>query len=133
MNVNRYNQQIRGALELKGQSLAVATHFEQEGRVEVGGGAIHVKGNVTQKGFFNIQKGKLFVDGNLIINGETLRDEAFTENRSLNVGGGLVQVGSAESMAVTREKGILDKRVVSYSSITVQFVFLETMLLQMVG
>ncbi|MEK5039856.1 VWA domain-containing protein [Sporosarcina sp. FSL K6-3457] len=105
VNVNRYNQQIRGVLDLNGQSLSVANHFEQEGSVELGGGTVRAKGNVTQKGFFNVQKGKLFIEGNLIINGDNLRDEAFTTNRSLNVGGGLVQVGSAESMALTRDKG----------------------------
>lgn len=103
--VNNYNQKIRGVVDLTGRSLLVKGNFDQEGRVQVGGGMLEVTGDVTQKGFFNLQKGKLFVKGNLMINGETLRDDAFMENRSMNVDGGIVQVGSAESMAETREKG----------------------------
>lgn len=100
-----YSQQIRGALDLSGRTMTVTRNLTQEGRVHVGGGTINVTGDATQEGFFNLQKGKLFVEGNLIINGGPLIDDAFTENRSLNIDGGLVQVGSAESMKVTREKG----------------------------
>lgn len=102
---NHYNQKIVGIVDLSGHTLTVKGNFDQEGRVQAGGGLIEVAGNVAQKGFFNLQKGKLFVQGNLIINGDALTDNAFTENRSLNVGGGVVQVGSADSMVVTREKG----------------------------
>lgn len=103
--VNNFDQKIRGVVELTGRTLHAKGNFDQEGRVQAGGGLLKVAGNVTQKGFFNLQKGKLFVEGNLFVNGDTLKDDAFTENRSLNVDGGLVQVGSAESMAITREKG----------------------------
>lgn len=103
--LNIYNQKINGVLDLNGRSITVAGNFDQEGRVQAGAGTIEVTGSIVQEGFFNLQKGKLLVKGNLEIKGENLRGEAFTENRSLNVDGGVVQVGSAESMAVTREKG----------------------------
>lgn len=105
--VNTYNQQLRGVTELKGRTMTVTSNFNQEGRMELDGGKVTVKGNMTQKGFFNINKGQLYVEGNLYVNGDSLRDDAFTENRSLNVGGGLVQVGSAASMEITRDKGNL--------------------------
>lgn len=103
--VKSYNQQVRGYLDLNGHSLYVTNDFFQEGKVDVSGGSIQVKGNVTQEGFFNLQKGNLFIDGNLTINGGPLMDDAFTQNKSLNVGGGLVQVGSAESMKLTSKIG----------------------------
>lgn len=105
VNVRDYVQQLRGTLELAGQQLVVSNNFDQEGLVQLDGGKATVKGNVTQKGFFNVHKGQLYVEGNLTINGDELRDPAFTKNRSLNVGGGLVQVGSQASMDVTRSKG----------------------------
>lgn len=105
--VNNYDQKIRGIVELNGRTLQVKGDFDQEGRVQVGGGLVEVAGHVTQQGFFNVEKGQLFVKGNLNINGDALVDDAFTENRSLNVGGGLVQVGSAESIGITRDKGNL--------------------------
>lgn len=105
VNVQKYVQQLRGSLELAGQQLQVGGDFEQEGLVQLDGGKATVEGNVTQKGFFHVNKGQLYVKGNLTINGDDLRDAAFTENRSLNVGGGLVQVGSQASMDITRSKG----------------------------
>lgn len=105
VDVDTYNQRIRGSIDLNKQALHVNKHFEQEGTVNLGGGTATVLGNLTQKGKFKIQKGKLFVEGNLFIQGGPLLDDAFKENRSLDVGGGFVQVGSAESMETTREKG----------------------------
>ena len=105
VDVNVYNQKIHGLLDVKGQKVAIAANFVQEGRVELAGGSLQVEGNVHQKGYFNVQEGKLQVNGNLTINGGLLQDDAFTENKSLNVGGGVVQVGSAESMDKTRATG----------------------------
>lgn len=103
--VDTYNQRIRGKFDLNKQQLLVNKNFEQEGTVNLGGGQATVSGNLTQRGKFNVEQGKLFVEGNLFIQGGPLLDDAFKENRSLNVGGGLVQVGSKESMDYTREKG----------------------------
>lgn len=109
MTVNHYNQKIRGALDLAGRTMNVTGNFTQEGRVHVAGGKVQVSGNLTQKGFFNVQKGSVYVKGNLNIEGGPLINEEngdeFTKNRSLNVGDGLVEVGSAASMAITRDKG----------------------------
>lgn len=103
--VDTYHQRIRGTLDLNKQEMKVNKHFDQEGRVNMSGGTVTVAGNLTQSGRFNVQEGKLFVEGNLLLQGGPLVDEAFKENRSLDVGGGVVQVGSSESMETTREKG----------------------------
>lgn len=105
VDVDTYIQRIRGSIDLNKQALRVNKHFEQEGTVKMGGGTANVLGNLTQKGKFKVQKGKLFVEGNLFIQGGPLLDDAFKENRSLDLGGGFIQVGSGESMETTREKG----------------------------
>lgn len=103
--VGTYNQKIRGTLDLNKETVTVKQSFKQEGMVQLGGGTAIVSGDVTQSGRFNIEKGKLFVHGNLLLQGGPLVDDEFKENRSLDVGGGLVQVGSQASMEQTREKG----------------------------
>lgn len=105
MVINSYNQRIRGMLDLNKQQLTVATNFMQEGTVHLGGGTASIKGSLTQQGRFNVEAGELFVGGNLFIQGGPLVDDEFEENRSLDVGGGLVEVGSASSMNQTREIG----------------------------
>lgn len=105
IDVLKHTQMIHGFLDLKGQRAVISGDFLQEGRIDFGAGSVHVKGNLHQKGYFNVQQGKLQVDGNLTIDGGLLKDEAFTENKSLNVGEGVVQVGSAASMKETRTKG----------------------------
>lgn len=106
VNVNgQYNQKIRGYLDLNGHQMKVQQNFLQEGHVYVGGGEIHAGSDVTQKGYFDLQEGRLQVDGNLKVDGGPLVDEQFEENKSLNVNGGLVQVGSAASMAETSKYG----------------------------
>ncbi|MGN7385534.1 VWA domain-containing protein [Sporosarcina sp. SAFN-015] len=100
-----YNQTVRGSLDLNGYALKVNGVLNQEGKVEMGGGAIHVTGNVTQKGRFNVQQGELLIDGNLTLAGGPLLDEEFLTNRSLDVGGGVVQVGSAGQMLETTKNG----------------------------
>lgn len=105
LKVNEYAQYIHGFLDVKGQSVQIDSQYLQEGRVDLGGGSVHAKGNVHQKGYFNVQQGKLQVDGNLTIDGGLLKDDAFMENKALNVGGGVVQVGSMESMNETRATG----------------------------
>jgi uncharacterized protein YegL len=102
---SNYEQQARGYLDLQGYALKIGKDFLQEGRVHAGGGSIQVNNDVTQQGSFKLQKGELFVNGNLYIKGGLLNDEDFEQNKSLNVGGGLIQVGSAESMSLTRATG----------------------------
>ncbi|MDV6378752.1 VWA domain-containing protein [Sporosarcina sp. GW1-11] len=103
--VKTYNQRIHGYLNLTGQTATVSSNFVQEGRVDLAGGLLHAKSNLQQKGHFNVQEGTLQVDGNLTINGGPLLDDEFEENKSLNVGGGRVQVGSDSSMQETRKTG----------------------------
>ena len=105
LKTNEYAQYIHGYLEAKGQAIQVDSEFLQEGRVDLKGGSFHTKGNLHQKGYFNVQEGNLQVDGNLTIDGGLLKDDLFTENKSLNVGGGIVQVGSVGSMNQTRKTG----------------------------
>ncbi|WP_100401555.1 VWA domain-containing protein [Bacillus sp. FJAT-42315] len=100
-----YQQRIRGDLQLNGHKLLVANNLDQSGNIQLGGGSVHVNNNVTQKGFFDLEKGKMTISGNLTINGGSLVDDAFTENKSFNVNGGYLQVGSSESMAQTAAKG----------------------------
>ena len=100
-----YDQTIRGELSLAGQSAWMKGNFTQEGHVNVQGGVVHVNQDVTQKGWLDLGQGTLLIDGNLVINGGPLMDDEFKENKSLNVNGGLLQVGSAASLAVDRSKG----------------------------
>lgn len=93
--VGQYTQRAHGYLNLAGKR-AVSLTTIQEGMVEMNGGHFQVKGNLEQKGRLNIQEGTLQVDGNLTINGGPLTDEAYAKNKSLDVGGGLLQVGSVE-------------------------------------
>lgn len=100
-----YDQKIRGELSLAGQSVLVKGNSIQEGHINVQGGLIHVNQDVTQKGWVDLGQGTLLVDGNLVINGGPLIDNEFKENKSMNVNGGLLQVGSATSLAIDRSKG----------------------------
>ncbi|ARK25404.1 hypothetical protein SporoP37_12550 [Sporosarcina sp. P37] len=100
-----YTQRIHGYLNLNGQEAIISSPILQEGRIDLNGGTFHAKNNLEQKGRFNVQEGKLQVDGNLTINGGPLLDDAYMENKSLDAGGGLVQVGSKESMEMTNNKG----------------------------
>src|SRR5690606_35295042 len=54
-----------------------------------------------QKGYLNVQEGKLQVNGNLTINGGPLVNGSLTDNKSLNVGGGFVQVGFDDGIGST--------------------------------
>ena len=101
IKVNKYNQKIHGYLKLAGQAVEVETDFSQEGLINLEKGRLTVKGNAIQKGYLNIQEGTLQVNGNLTINGGPLVDATFTENKSLNVGGGVVQVGSNDGIGST--------------------------------
>lgn len=100
-----YNQNARGYLDLNGYDMEIVGVFNQEGQVDMRGGKIHVTGDVTQKGRFNVQQGELLIDGNLTIAGGPLLDDQFSTNRSLDVGGGVVQVGSADQMLKTTKNG----------------------------
>lgn len=100
-----YTQRTHGYLNLNGQEALISSPILQEGHIDLNGGTLHAKSDLEQKGRFNVQEGKLQVDGNLTINGGLLLDDAYMENKSLDVGGGLVQVGSKESMEMTNNKG----------------------------
>lgn len=100
-----YNQRIRGGLDLNAWQMKVDGDFYQEGRIKFGGGTVTAGQDFTQKGFVDLEKGKLFVLGNLKINGGPLIDDEFKKNKSLNVNGGYVKVGSSESMALTSAIG----------------------------
>lgn len=100
-----YTQRNRGYLQLEGYSALINGDFIQEGRVQHGGGTIRVKGDVTQRGFFDVERGQLFVEGVLTLEGGPLLDDAFATNKSLNVNGGVVQVGSEQLMAETSTVG----------------------------
>jgi len=101
VKVNQYNQRIHGYLDVSGQTIEITSNFTQEGRVDLEKGKLSVRGNLLQKGYFNIQQGLLKIDGNLAINGGPLVDEAFTKNKSLNVGGGVVEVGLDDGIGST--------------------------------
>ncbi|ARF18105.1 Ig-like domain-containing protein [Sporosarcina ureae] len=100
-----YTQRIHGYLNLNGQEALISSPILQEGHIDLNGGTFHAKNNLEQKGRFNVRKGKLQVDGNLVINGGQLLDDAYMENKSLDVGAGVVQVGSKDSMEKTRQSG----------------------------
>lgn len=105
IETNQLNQNSHGVLQLNGQSLKVVKDFHQKGTVEQGRGTITVGNDVIQQGKFNVQGGNLFISGNLTIDGGPLVDDQFTQNKSLNIGGGFVQVGALDSMNETRSKG----------------------------
>lgn len=98
-------QKDSGDLELNGYSLTVNGNLDQAGTFNMSGGSVHVKGDTTQKGWFNLDHGELTIAGNLYLNGGPLLDEEFTKNKSMNVNGGHLQVGSPESMALSRTTG----------------------------
>ena len=100
-----YVQKERGDLDLNGHSLTVNGNLDQAGNINMGGGSVHVKKDTTQKGWFDLGQGELAIDGNLYINGGPLMDDEFTKNKSLNVNGGYLQVGSLESMNQNRQTG----------------------------
>ncbi|MEK4530555.1 Ig-like domain-containing protein [Solibacillus sp. FSL K6-1554] len=101
IKVNMYNQKIHGFLRLAGQLMEVEKDFLQEGNINFEKGRVTVQQDAVQKGYLNVQEGKLQVNGNLTINGGPLMDVAFTENKSLNVGGGVVQVGFDDGIGST--------------------------------
>ncbi|PIC79953.1 hypothetical protein CSV75_08235 [Sporosarcina sp. P18a] len=105
LTLGSYTQRTHGYVNLNGQEALITSTILQEGHIDLNGGTFHAKSDLEQKGRFNVQGGKLQVDGNLTINGGPLLDDAFTENKSLDVGGGLLQVGSKESMEMTNNKG----------------------------
>ncbi|WP_077214967.1 VWA domain-containing protein [Bacillus dakarensis] len=100
-----YNQLVRGGLDLNGFALTVVGDLVQEGNFNTGGGFVHIKKNMTQKGWFDLNHGELLIDGNLDISGSNLIDDQFKENKSLNVNGGYIQVGTADSRNVDSTKG----------------------------
>lgn len=100
-----YQQQVRGVLDLNGFKMKMDGDLHQEGTLAMSGGTIVVKNDVVQKGYFDLGQGELEILGNLTINGGPLVDDAFTKNKSLNVNGGYLKVGSAESMTTTSTKG----------------------------
>lgn len=93
-----FTQDANGKINLNGQHAVLSNEATQKGRIFFGGGVLHAKRSFTQRGHIDLQKGKLIVERNLTIAGGPLIDEAFQLNDSLNVNGGLLQVGSAESM-----------------------------------
>lgn len=101
IKVNNYNQKIHGFLRLAGHSVEVDKDFSQEGLVNLEKGQITVKWDAVQKGYLNVQEGKLQVNGNLTINGGPLVNGGLTDNKSLNVGGGVVQVGFDDGIGST--------------------------------
>ncbi|WP_303968695.1 VWA domain-containing protein [Sporosarcina ureae] len=103
--VNVFNQRVHGYLDLNGQKAKISSEMLQEGHVDLKGGTFHANSDLQQKGHFNVQGGTLQIDGNLIINGGPLIDDAYIENKSLNVGGGLLQVGSKEFVKETSAAG----------------------------
>lgn len=100
-----YNQLLRGVLDLNSFNMTVDGSLNQEGTVDMAGGKIVVKNDVVQKGYFDLGQGELDILGNLTINGGPLVDDEFKENKSLNLNGGYLKVGSADSMEITTAKG----------------------------
>lgn len=96
-----YKQKIRGDLDLNGFQLTVDGNLKQEGHFDAGGGLIYIKNDMTQKGWFDLNHGKLTIDGNLTIG--SLMDDEFTKDKSMNLNGGYLRVGSPESMEETTE------------------------------
>lgn len=86
-------QGSQGHIDLNGFKLKAHNDVQQAGRVDVRGGTFEVNRDLTQQGRFNVSQGSLKVTRDLIINGGPLVDDAFNENRSLNVGGGTLEVG----------------------------------------
>ena len=93
-----YQQKIRGELDLNGFQMMVDGDLNQDGNIDMSGGSITVKHDVVQKGHFDVGQGELYILGNLTINGGPLMDDEFKENKSLNVNGGYLRVGSQESL-----------------------------------
>ena len=100
-----YTQRNRGYLQLEGYKALINGDFIQEGRVQQRGGTIRVTGDVTQRGYFDVEQGQLLVEGVLTLEGGPLLDDAFATNKSLNVNGGVVQVGSEQLMSETSTVG----------------------------
>ena len=100
-----YQQRIRGVLDLNGFKMTVDGNLNQEGNIDMSGGSITVTQNVVQKGYFDLGQGALYILGNLTINGGPLVDDEFKENKSLNVNGGYLQVGSLEPLDQNTETG----------------------------
>ncbi|ARF14919.1 VWA domain-containing protein [Sporosarcina ureae] len=105
-----FEQGPSGHLVLGGNVLLANENIVQEGRIEVGKGLIHAKEDVEQKGSFDLQQGILQVDGNLTLAGGPLIDEEFKTNRSLNVNGGVVLVGSENQLKQSTKRGNITQK-----------------------
>lgn len=92
-----YDQDANGNIELNGQTAIIRDDAVQRGKIMLGGGSLRAAADFTQKGRVDLQKGSFFIDRNLTIAGGPLLDEDFRLNDSLDVNGGVLQVGSVFS------------------------------------
>lgn len=99
-----FTQDANGKINLNGQHAILADLGTQKGRILLGGGTLDAKKDFIQKGHLDLQRGRFLVGHNLTIEGGPLIDQSFQLNDSLNVNGGLLQVGSADSMKEFKTK-----------------------------